>query len=287
MSVVSLTDYQPSARFDGNAWTQARLEQATSASGPWTTVETFNLSPVDADPQYPALRNFTSELVDAASTWLRIVFIDADADEQATSAVAATSTDLVTVEDVRRFLQKQSTDTGQDPIIATLISRASKAIIRYTEREFAPAGSAGEARTFEYAGGSFLSLSPYDLRAITRVRLDIDEASPTTLTSSDYRLYPNPASEGVYTAIRLAPYLIHSSTRWQQRLVEITGTWGFASVPEEVKHWTIVTVALWLRRDVATFESTFSIDEERLERPQALPSAVRAGLSHHKRDVYT
>jgi hypothetical protein len=37
-------------------------------------------------------------------------------------------------------------------------------------------------------------------------------------------------------------------------------------------------VALWLRRDVSAFTTTYNLDESRVERPEALPSAVRAML---------
>lgn len=204
----------------------------------------------------------------------------------APAASVPSGSDLTTVAAVRSFMQKPAGDTGQDTEIQNLVTRASGAIMHYTEREFAPATSTPTARTFEYKGGGWLDVAPYDIRTVTQIRLDTDESSPTTLTSTEYRLYPYPARHGVYTALRLGPYLVHSRARWQQRLVEITGTWGFATVPEDVAHACIVTVAMWLRRDVTPFESTFSIDEGRLERPAILPSSVIAALAPYKREAY-
>jgi hypothetical protein len=77
--VVSLEDYRPSPRYDGEPWTDARIEEAAASTGPWTTLETIALSPVDADPMNPAYRNFTTQLGTAAEQWYRIVFLDADA----------------------------------------------------------------------------------------------------------------------------------------------------------------------------------------------------------------
>ena len=77
--VVTLEDYRPSPRYDGEPWTQARIEEAPLASGPWTTLETIPLVPVDADPENPAYRNFTTDLGTAEDLWYRIVFLDADA----------------------------------------------------------------------------------------------------------------------------------------------------------------------------------------------------------------
>ena len=50
-----------------------------------------------------------------------------------------------------------------------------------------------------------------------------------------------------------------------------------------MKHCAIVTTAIWLRRDVAAFSSTFKLDEDRVERPEGLPSSVRATLASWRR----
>jgi len=78
--VVSLEDFRPSPRYDAIAWTQARIEEGTASVGPWITLETKTLSPVDADPSNPATRNFTTELGGAGELWYRIVFLDASGD---------------------------------------------------------------------------------------------------------------------------------------------------------------------------------------------------------------
>lgn len=196
--------------------------------------------------------------------------------------------DLCSLSDVRTFLQKQSTDVGQDQIIQSLISRVSLAIMRYTEREFAPA-TTSEARKFEWnPETAYLDLSPYDLRTVTTLKLDTDQASPYTLTTAEYRLWPKPSRDGTYRALRLRPNSIVSPT-WQfpdVREVEVNGAWGFASVPEDVKHAAIATTAIWLRRDVSAFSTTFNITEDRVERPEFLPQAVARQLDQYKRHAY-
>lgn len=78
--VVTFEDYRPTPRYDATAWTQARIEEGTASVGPWVTLETKNLSPVDSDPTNPAYRNFTTELATAPDLWYRIVFLDASGD---------------------------------------------------------------------------------------------------------------------------------------------------------------------------------------------------------------
>lgn len=195
------------------------------------------------------------------------------------------SVDLCTLSDVRSFLQKTSGDTDQDAVISSLITRASTAILKDCQREFAPA-TASEARTFTYDGSGRLSLAPYDLRSASLVRIDTDDAAPTTLASSQYRLWPLPAVNGTYLTVLFDTTVGGTRNNWRDRLVEITGAWGFQSVPEDVKHAAVVTTAIWLRRDVAAFSSTFSLDEDRVERPEVLPSSVRGTLAPYRRHEF-
>lgn len=196
--------------------------------------------------------------------------------------------DLCSVADVRSLMQVDAGDVEQDLIIQTLISAASRAISRYCEQEFAPATSS-VARTFEFTAESlFVDLAPYSLRAVSQVRVDTD-LTATVVDPQFYRLYPQPAPLGVYTALRLFPFGPSGWQKWRKRLVEITGDWGFASVPEDVSLAAQITVMTWLRRDVSAFSTVFNIDEGRLERPEALPSAVRGMLASggFKREVYS
>lgn len=78
--VVSLVDYLPSPRYDSLPWTEARIEEGTTATGPWALLETIALSPLDSDPANPAYRSFTTQLASDGELWYRIVFADADGD---------------------------------------------------------------------------------------------------------------------------------------------------------------------------------------------------------------
>lgn len=189
--------------------------------------------------------------------------------------------DLTTRADVRAFLVKPAGDVGQDALIDSLITRASRLITQHCEREFTTTNAT--ARRFYYDGSGYLSLDPYDLRSVTSIVFDVEPGeSQTTLTTDEYRLWPLPAPDGVYQAIRFQVYSAGSST-WRQRTIEITGDWGFASVPADVADAAIKTVAIWLRRDAAAFESTFRLDEERIEHPKAIPSAVYDQLDGYRR----
>ena len=183
--------------------------------------------------------------------------------------------DLTTLDACRRFLQKQTVDVNQDTVIGEMITHASALINREAKREITPKTDTPTTRTLEYAGGEFLDLAPYDARTVTQVRHSFDNATWTTLNAEDYRLFPYPTPDGVFTGLRLNPVSWGgSSSRWVERLIEVTGTWGWPAVPEVAAMACKVTVAIWLRANVQAFSTTFNIDEQRVERPESLPSQV-------------
>lgn len=174
---------------------------------------------------------------------------------------------LCTLGDVREYLQKPTADTQQDQVLRSLISRASRLITRYAEREFTPTTAA--TRVFRPVGRT-ISLTPYDLRTVTSVTAD-----GTVLVEGDggYKLGPLPAFDGVYQSIRFEQTF---------KSVTVVGDWGFPTVPEDVRQACITTVGIWARRDVQAFTQTFNMDEARLERPEALPSQVKGLLSQYR-----
>lgn len=108
--VITFENYRPVARYDSLPWTEARIEEATTATGPWTQIDVISLIPVDPDPTDPAVRNFTTELAsDTPNLWYRVVFADLTGDTlQATAAVQNTPTPptpYATVAELARLLK--------------------------------------------------------------------------------------------------------------------------------------------------------------------------------------
>lgn len=164
--------------------------------------------------------------------------------------------DLCALSDVRAALEIPNSDTSRDTLIQTLITAASDAIMAETDREFAPVTN-GATRRFQ--SSTFrLSLAPYDLQIATTVTLHPESTSPVTLVASqDYQLDPTTSRWGTYTAMQFSAYLASlPSSRtpfaFGYALVDITGNWGFPTIPTEVARACIITVAAWMRKDVAT-----------------------------------
>jgi hypothetical protein len=89
--VVSLEGFIPGARYDGQHWTNARIDEGPTSGGPWTALGTYPLSPVDADPTNPQERNFTTTSANPRG-WYRVVWLDAAAAEQDTPAIYSDQT---------------------------------------------------------------------------------------------------------------------------------------------------------------------------------------------------
>jgi hypothetical protein len=80
--VITFEDYQPTPRYDSTPWTNVQVEESAAATGPWTLIDTLAITPVDADPAYPASRSFTTELAsDTVGLWYRLIFLDGSGDD--------------------------------------------------------------------------------------------------------------------------------------------------------------------------------------------------------------
>jgi hypothetical protein len=172
------------------------------------------------------------------------------------------SGNLCSLADVRNSLELPDAETTRDNLILGLIPVASQMICQWAEREFAPSSAAGVKRRIEIDSRSLNSrivdLAPYDLQTATLVQLSPESSSPTTLTAgTDYELTPTvqPADEPVYTSLRLSNYLNIVPTnllRFNFAYMDITGTWGFPSVPAVVSEACSDAVSAWCRRDVSS-----------------------------------
>lgn len=168
--------------------------------------------------------------------------------------------DLCTLADVRLSLELPAADTSRDNLISSLITVASQMICHQAEREFAPSSGAGVTRRFRLTertlNARIVDLAPYDLQAATVVSLNPESLSPTTLVANtDYELTPTvqPVSEPVYTSLRLSYFLnvVPSNlVRFGYAYLDITGTWGFPTVPTVVNEACSDAVCSWVRRDI-------------------------------------
>lgn len=180
---------------------------------------------------------------------------------------------LVSVDTAKEFLQSEGRDQ-EDEIIEILIAGVTATFAAVTSREFEP--TEGQERVFAHPGGRLFDLAPYDLRKVTKIETGVEGEHPAAVVLPNFALRPKPSPYGVYQWIRFAAAVAECE-------VAVTGDWGFAAVPDDIVHWALTTIAIWIKREVQVFERTFDLDSTFLERPLALPSAVRAGLAPYCR----
>jgi hypothetical protein len=173
--------------------------------------------------------------------------------------------DLCVVADVKALMQKTGANAAaQDTLIQSLITRASIKIMRDYGREFVPGGvlslpATAATRTFEYAWGdqypgeAFVDFHPYDLQTVQTtpplvVKVDTDQvATPITLSVEEWRLWPQPPSQGVFLAIKVLPLNMNIGLiGWRKRQLQVTGNWGFPTIPFEVTQACAETVIHWI-----------------------------------------
>lgn len=203
--------------------------------------------------------------------------------------------DLCSLSDVRAVLEMASDDTSRDALISDRITSASAMITSYTERQFI-AETAVTKRFQVYPAGLILDLAPFDLRSVTTMSLHPESSSPSTLAANDaYILRPVQPRFGVYTHVNLSNRLLLGGSnvyRWfGYAFLDITGNWGFATVPQEARDACIDTVVAWLRRDMSAISFNGVLDTQVPtygERPSSaftLPFSARQKLDPFRRSL--
>lgn len=168
--------------------------------------------------------------------------------------------DMVTTAEVRTRLEIEG--TKRDPLIASTVTAASRAINAHCHRELTPRTAAATRRI--EVRGFLVNLSPYDLRTATTVTLDPD-GSPTVLAvHTDYEPTPMGADPytSTYTEILISRFVSLQTNKMQsfgRADISIAGAWGAwdtVDVPAEVRNACMVTVGSWIDKAVSAYGET-------------------------------
>lgn len=114
---VTLEDYRPPARADGAAYTKARIEEAPTAEGAWTIIDTVLLAPLDTDPEHPIDRDLTTVHATGPGLYYRVSWIDAAGNVSTPSGPAQNLSELEggirpSVSDVAALLRARTKRMG-------------------------------------------------------------------------------------------------------------------------------------------------------------------------------
>lgn len=172
--------------------------------------------------------------------------------------------DLTTLDKVKRFLNKDETETTHDAVLQDLITAASAAVETYTARKFT---QDSYTELYDGTGLPHLVLRQAPVASVTSVKLDGQE-----LPADDYAVY---GQTGV---------LRRKTGYWPEGVqnIEVSYTAGYASVPPDVEQAAILLVAAWYKTDISDFSNLLS-EAGGVIRPEAMPSRVRALLEPYRR----
>lgn len=153
-----------------------------------------------------------------------------------------------TLADVKAALR--IADTVDDALIENSINAASRMIDQYCNRYFYSTG-AGEVRYFKALDAFNCWID--DCQSISQVKTA--QSNPITYNqiwaSTDFQTIPaNTYANGAYQPITglIAVYNYFFPTWQESNLVEVTGTWGWPSVPDPIKFATIIQASRLFKR---------------------------------------
>lgn len=236
--VRSFTSFRPSPRYDSVPWNRVRVQEAPAPTGPWTTIDTQGLSPLDADPSKPANRSFTTDDATLADGWYKIVFLDASDLEDAATPIKfpetggyPTVSELVGESDVVA-LTALSPD-GQEALwLATKL-----AIDMYTNQTFDY--QPGVTRTMD-GSGKRVQYVPKRLDSMTALSV-----TGSGLTLSDVLISEQHDKIEVRPTAGFSSYYVRAMMEIQDNpplsfvpgtgTVQITGNWGWPGFPAPIR----------------------------------------------------
>lgn len=207
--------------------------------------------------------------------------------------------DLCSLSDVRAELELPAADTTRDTLISSVITACSRAIQTYCQREFKTETNGSTTRRFKVPNLAYVvDLAPYDLRTVTTVVIHPESSSATTLTATtEYQLAPVTLVD-TYQQIKISPWVAQmhvgdTPRRFGYTLVDVTSsTWGFASIPEDVKRAAIISVCANIDRRIDAYDtgamdlvnSDIGLQPSRMP-TFSIPTAAMALLGPYRRTV--
>ena len=182
--------------------------------------------------------------------------------------------DYCTSTEAQLHLPDGNWGTGYDALLATLISRASRAIDGFLKRKPGTFAVATDATYYLDGNGRRelwipeLAALPTTVAVAETALIDTPVGTGGTYTTwgvGDYFAWPyNALDEGVPFLRLDVNLLTGTKAAWYSfpRSVKITGKWGFATaVPDEIKEAAIIQTVRWFKRGQQAFQDVGAIAE--------------------------
>lgn len=171
---------------------------------------------------------------------------------------------LVGMAETKDWLQVQQITTENDLELARVISDISERAHQEAGREFKVAATNPHLRLFDVDA---LAVNRRQVRigdlaaAPTLVRiLDKDGAAVVTVAAADYTLLPR--NREAWEPIQRLHFSEDVTKLLDGYVVEVTGTWGFPSVPGNVRQAVLDAVAATMDRDVEHYSQDLGVQPQ-------------------------
>lgn len=172
------------------------------------------------------------------------------------------TTALVQLSDARDYLAQLNIDTSNDLLLARVINDISDRFAEEAEREFKVFGTNPQVRTFDVDEQAIWrrEIRVGDLTSFTQVRI-LDELGNVIQTPALADVISLPRVRRTYNPIRTLRFTQNVVRLWSGLypfVIEVTGTWGFPSVPGSVREAVLETIASVMNRDVESYREDLS-----------------------------
>jgi hypothetical protein len=235
--IVSFTGYTPPARYDSVAWEQVEVDEAETAAGPWTLIDTIAFDDVDDDPTHPAARSFTTENGTAPDLWYRLRFLDGNGG-QSNPTVAVRNSEsgpparFATADDLATRLGLDLSDAER--IRADRLLELASGLIQDAARQTIEL-VAGDVLTLPGTNDETIHLPQKPVASVEQVTIDgvpLVEGTDWYLDGNVIVRRSRRLLSGGIADQQLVPW---AGFGWPGQTIRITYTHGYAEIPESVK----------------------------------------------------
>lgn len=253
----------PPPRYDSAPWTSVRLEESAN-NVTFATVETQSLPlPLDDDPTHPATRHLTTSLSTIASGFMRVVFLDDDANESPPSPSTVVpgvvedgypALEAILVSSENESLAALSTEAQLE-----LRASAIRIIERFCNQKFTQEGSelAPVTKTVDSIGGGtvFLPRRLAELDSVSVLGASFLTEEDIRLSDDHSYLYLAPVNlAGTGAGWMLQAQAKIQGAPWRREfpsgdgVASVTGVWGW--LDSEWMDGTLAGIARAIRFDM-------------------------------------
>lgn len=169
--------------------------------------------------------------------------------------------DLCTLADVTAYAPGYDSDATTDALLTSLITAESVEILERTGRELLAIAPPVDPRSFDVDATLLAEQTLWigDAAAVTAVVIKRNGATVATIASSDYVLLPRVKHAWKpYTRIWFPPTATNPALFLAGDVVQVTGTWGYPSIPAEIKQACAKLVIFDYMNDAASAGTAFA-----------------------------